>query len=170
MKNLMSAQVDGIPTSFSNLKREQSNIYETLKRMLMGIGTRMARRGGMQKIFRQMFAAREEEKLLKVSPCYLSTTAGPIAGFLFISTEKVAFCSKRSLRFTSPSGELIRTPYKVIIPLKKIKRSTESENVHEPTQKYLEIFTVDSFDFWFMGFVDYQKTFKYVQHVESNPK
>ncbi|KAL5721319.1 hypothetical protein ACHQM5_004977 [Ranunculus cassubicifolius] len=166
MKNLVSAQVDGIPTSFSNLKREQSNIYETLKKML-GIGSRMDPRGGVHKIFRQMFAAKEEEKLLKVSQCYLSTTAGAIAGLLFISTEKIAFCSKRSLRFTSSSGELIRTPYKVILPLKKIKRATESENVHKPTEKYLEIFTVDSFDFWFMGFADCQKTFKYVQQAMS---
>ncbi|KAL5721320.1 hypothetical protein ACHQM5_004978 [Ranunculus cassubicifolius] len=166
MKNPMSDQVDGTAISFSNLKREKSNIYETLKRKL-GIGMRRPQVGELQMVFRQMFGAKEDEKLLKVSLCYLSTTAGPIAGLLFISSEKVAFCSKRPLRFNSPTGELIRTPYKVIIPLKKIKRATENENMHKPTQKYLEIFTVDSFDFWFMGFVDFQKTFKFIQQAIS---
>ncbi|KAH9707363.1 GEM-like protein 4 [Citrus sinensis] len=37
---------------------------------------------------------------------------GPIAGLLFISTNKVAFCSERSLKFYSSSGELIRVHYK----------------------------------------------------------
>ncbi|KAL5721323.1 hypothetical protein ACHQM5_004981 [Ranunculus cassubicifolius] len=166
MKNSISNQVSGIPTCVPNRDRNQSNIYETLKKNLR-IGARITQGVGVNKIFRQMFGVTAEEKLLKVSRCNLSTTAGAIAGLLFISTEKIAFCSKRSLRFTSPSGEVIRTPYKVIIPLGKIKRATESENVTKPTQKYLEIFTVDSFDFWFMGFVDFQNTFKYVKQAIS---
>jgi len=50
---------------------------------------------------------------LKVSQCYLSTTAGPIAGLLFVSTEKVAFCSERSIKISSPSGKSVRVHYKV---------------------------------------------------------
>ncbi|KAL5721317.1 hypothetical protein ACHQM5_004975 [Ranunculus cassubicifolius] len=150
--------------SISNKVPKHGKIYETLKRKL-SIGARILQGGGVHKVFRQMFGAEDEEKLLKVSQCYLSTTDGPIVGLLFISTEKVAFCSERSFRLTSASGELIRTPYKVIIPLRKIQRASESENVYKPRQKYLEIFTVDSFDFWFMGFVNYTKTFKHLQQA-----
>ncbi|KAL5721327.1 hypothetical protein ACHQM5_004985 [Ranunculus cassubicifolius] len=128
-----------------------SNMYETVKRKL-GMGAKIAHGGGVHKAFRQLFGSKEEEKLLKVSQCSLSTTAGPISGLLFISTDKIGFCSKRSIRFTCLSGKLIRTPYK---------------NMKKPTQKYLEIVTVDGFDFWFMGFINYPKTFKYLQQAVS---
>lgn len=80
----------------------------------LSLGAKILQSGGVEKVYRQIFRVGEREKLLKACQCYLSTTAGPIAGLLFISTEKIAFCSERSLEFTSPSGGLIRTPYKVI--------------------------------------------------------
>lgn len=55
----------------------------------------------------------------------------------------------------------------VLVPLKKIKMLNQSENVKKPSQKYLELVTVDDFDFWFMGFINYQKTFKYLQQAMS---
>ena len=54
-----------------------------------------------------------------------------------------------------------------LVPLKKIKMLNQSENVKKPSQKYLELVTVDDFDFWFMGFINYQKTFKYLQQAVS---
>ncbi|KAM7487931.1 hypothetical protein LguiB_025415 [Lonicera macranthoides] len=93
--------------------------------------------------------------------------AGPIAGLLFISTDKVAFCSERSIKISSPTGELIRIHYKVSIPLRKIKTANESRNIERPSRKYLDIVTVDNFDFWFMGFLNYRKTFNYLQQAIS---
>lgn len=55
----------------------------------------------------------------------------------------------------------------VLIPLAKIKGVNQSENMKKPSQKYMEIVTVDDFDFWFMGFVNYQKAFKYLQQAIS---
>jgi len=55
----------------------------------------------------------------------------------------------------------------VLIPLRKIKRVEQSENMKKPSQKYMEIVTVDNFDFWFMGFLSYQKSFKYLQEAIS---
>jgi hypothetical protein len=55
----------------------------------------------------------------------------------------------------------------VLVPLKKIKMLNQSENVKKPSQKYLELVTVDDFEFWFMGFINYQKTFKYLQQAMS---
>ncbi|XP_026400084.1 GEM-like protein 4 [Papaver somniferum] len=119
--------------------------------------------GGMQKIFKQTFKAEEGEKLLKASRCYLLTTAGPIAGLLFVTSEKIAFSSEKSLTISSTNGGFIRTPYKVVIPIEKKKRVEESQNVDKPKQKYIEIVTVDHFDFWFVGFVNYDKAFRTLQ-------
>lgn len=55
----------------------------------------------------------------------------------------------------------------VVIPVKKIKRANESENVEKPTQKYIKIETEDNFEFWFMGFVRYEKAFLNLQKAIS---
>ncbi|CAL5408972.1 unnamed protein product [Camellia sinensis] len=141
-------------------------ITETVKGKL-SLGAKIIRAGGVEKIFKHNFSIREGEKLLKASQCYLSTTAGPIAGLLFISTDKVAFFSDRSIKLSSPTGEFIRIRYKVVIPVVKIKRANESQNMKRPSQKYIQIVTVDNFDFWFMGFLNYRGTFKYLQQALS---
>nr|KJB79816.1 hypothetical protein B456_013G068200 [Gossypium raimondii] len=41
----------------------------------------------------------------------------------------------------------------------------ESENMKKTSQKYMEIVTVDDFQFWFMGFLNYHKAFKYLQQA-----
>lgn len=79
----------------------------------LSVGARIIKEGGRENIFRHVFGMSDGEKLLKASQCYLSTTAGPIAGFLFISTQKVAFCSERSITLPSQKGDSVRTPYKV---------------------------------------------------------
>ena len=182
-------------------------ISETVKGKL-SLGDRILQLGGAKKVFKQLFGVGEGERLLKASQCYLSTTAGPILGLLFISNQRVSFCSERSIKFYSPNGELVRFHYKVSfshnslslslshththiilslshththiilslslslpiskrkscfvqvsIPLRKVKRVDPSENMKDPSQKYMEIVTVDNFDFWFMGFLNYQKSF-----------
>lgn len=69
--------------------------------------------GGLRKIYKQLFSVREGEKLLKACQCHLSTTTGPLPGLLFISTHKLAFCSDKALKISSPTGELLRFHYKV---------------------------------------------------------
>ena len=76
-------------------------------------GDKILKAGGLEKIFKNYFSVREGEKMLKASQCYLSTTTGPIAGLLFISTDKLAFCSERSIKLSSPTGEIISIRYKV---------------------------------------------------------
>ncbi|KAL3342627.1 hypothetical protein AABB24_026579 [Solanum stoloniferum] len=124
-------------------------------------------KGGRRNIFRHMFNVNDGEKLLKASQCYLYTTAGPIAGIIFISTDKITFCSERPIAVPFPSGGILRTPYKVVIPVPKIKRAHPSVNENKPSQKYIEIVTEDNFEFWFMGFVRYEKAFLNLQKVIS---
>ncbi|XP_042499712.1 putative GEM-like protein 8 [Macadamia integrifolia] len=155
--------------SFTHGVREHVRLGPKVSTTLKGklrLATRVLQEGGVEKLFKQIFNVREGEKLLNASQCYLSTTAGPIAGLLFISNENVAFYSERYLRFTLPTQELIRIPYKVMIPLQKIKGANRSENVKNPNQKYILV-TVDKFEFWFMGFLKYQKAFKYIHQAIS---
>jgi len=132
-------------------------LYETVKGKL-SLGARILQAGGVEKVFRRWFSADKGEKLLRASQCYLSTTAGPIAGMLFVSTERIAFRSDRSLALTSPQGggTVVRVPYKVAIPLARVKTAKPSKNKDRPEQKYVQVVTDDGFEFWFMGFVRYQ--------------
>ncbi|GMP92291.1 hypothetical protein CsSME_00042576 [Camellia sinensis var. sinensis] len=136
----------------------------------LSLGAKIIRVGGLEKIFKRNFSVREGEKLLKASQCCLSTTAGPIAGLLFIPTDKVAFCSDKSIKLSSPTGDFVRIRYKVLIPVEKMLRAGESQNVKRPSQKYIEIVTVDNFDFWFMGFLNYQKTLKSLEQAISQAR
>ncbi|KAJ9691379.1 hypothetical protein PVL29_013533 [Vitis rotundifolia] len=143
--------------NFVDEVREHVRLGPKFSEMVKGkltLGARILQVGGV-----------EREKLLKASQCYVSTTGGPIAGLLFISSQRIAFCSDRSIKFSSPNGELVRIHYKVSIPLRKIKRANQSGNVKNPSQQYMEIVTVDNFDFWFMGFLNYQKAFSYLQQA-----
>ncbi|PIN10721.1 hypothetical protein CDL12_16683 [Handroanthus impetiginosus] len=157
-------------TSFAYRIREHVRLgpkfSETVKGKL-SVGAKIIKKGGRENIFRDIFGVSDGEKLLKASQCYLSTTAGPIAGILFISTEKVSFWSERSITVHSSSGGLMKTPYKLSIPVKKIKGANESENVNNPAQKYIEIVTDDNFEFWFMGFVRYEKALINLQRAIS---
>ncbi|AED93156.1 putative GEM-like protein [Arabidopsis thaliana] len=156
--------------SFTNGVRDQDKLgpklTETVKRKL-SLGARILQMGGLEKIYKRLFKVSDEEKLFKAYQCYLSTTAGPIAGLLFISSKKIAFCSERSIKVASPQGELNRVHYKVSIPLCKINGVNQSQNTTKPSQKYLEVVTVDGFDFWFMGFLSYQKAFNCLEQALS---
>ncbi|MED6218225.1 hypothetical protein PIB30_024999 [Stylosanthes scabra] len=149
--------------------RMAPKLSETVKGKL-NLGARILQLGGVDKVFKQFFNVREGETLLKASPCYLSTTSGPLAGLLFISTDKVAFCSERSIRVFTGKGQMMRIHYKVSIPLKKIKCVNKRVNVEKPKHKYIEIVTMDNFDFWLMGVIKYQKTLTCLEHAMSQAK
>ncbi|KDO69908.1 hypothetical protein CISIN_1g043931mg, partial [Citrus sinensis] len=145
----LGKKANNFATGVKEHVRLAPKITETVKGKL-SLGAKIIQVGGVERIFKQLFSVKEGENLLKACQCYLSTTAGPIAGLLFISTNKVAFCSERSLKFYSSSGELIRVHYKVLIPLSKIKRVDQRVNMKKQSEKYIEVYTVDGFDFWFM--------------------
>ncbi|CAM0903709.1 unnamed protein product [Alopecurus aequalis] len=139
-------------------------ISETVKGKL-SLGAKILQAGGIERVFRKAFPAEKGERLVKALQCYLYTTGGPIAGMLFVSTKKVAFRSDRPVTVTSPKGDVARVSYKVVVPLKRIGKVRPSENVDKPDEKYIHVATVDGFEFWFMGFVSYQRSCKYMQQV-----
>ncbi|CAH9089967.1 unnamed protein product [Cuscuta europaea] len=62
-------------------------------------GTKVLAEGGYEKIFRQTFETVPEEQLQDSFACYLSTSAGPVMGILYVSTAKLAFCSDNPLSY-----------------------------------------------------------------------
>lgn len=75
-------------------------------------GTKVLAEGGYEKIFRQTFETVPEEQLQNSYACYLSTSAGPVMGILYVSTAKLAFCSDNPLSYKS-SGQTEWSYYKV---------------------------------------------------------
>lgn len=111
------------------------------------------RKGGRRNIFKQKFDVRAGEKLLKASHCFFSIETGAVAGLLFISTEKIAFCSQRSIAFNFPILQQNQTVEQFEIPLRDIRWS----NYGHPQQKILQIRTEDNSEFLFMDFLRYEK-------------
>ncbi|PWA51027.1 GRAM-like protein [Artemisia annua] len=134
----------------------------------LGYGAKILPLGREGKIFSKTFGTSDCEKLVHASRCCIYTTAGAIAGTLFVSNERVSFCSDRSLKTYSTTGEVLNFQYKVSIPLGKIKGVGESLNMKRPSKKYLEFVTVDGFNFWFLSFTNYKKTLRYLYQTISH--
>jgi len=113
--------------------------------------------GGFESLYKRTFPANPAEKLKKTFACYLSTATGPVAGTLYLTNFNAAFCSDRPLSFTAPSGQVAWSYYKVFIPLAKIANVNPVTMKESPPEKYIQIMTVDGHDFWFMGFISYDK-------------
>lgn len=160
--NRWSKAADILAENFWSHLKLGGSISETIWGKL-SLGAKLVAEGGVENLFKLSFSVGPREKLVKTSACYLSTTTGPVVGLLFISTEKIAFCSDRPLSFMDSNGVTAWSYYRVVIPLGRLKSVNPSENVYKPSEKYIQIQTVDNHEFWFMGFVNYQKALKYLQ-------
>ncbi|KAK9047491.1 hypothetical protein V6N11_053333 [Hibiscus sabdariffa] len=131
--------------------------------------TKVIADGGYEKIFRTTFETVPDEKLLKTYACYLSTSAGPVVGVLYLSTEKLGFCSDNPLAY-QVGDQTQYSYYKVIIPLHQLRAVNPSASKANPAEKYIQIISVDNHEFWFMGFVHYDSAVKNLQvHCKKGP-
>ncbi|CAK8542706.1 unnamed protein product [Lathyrus sativus] len=126
----------------------------------MNLTVKAISEGGFESLYKQIFTTYPNENLKKTFACYLSTTTGPVAGTLYLSNIHLAFCSDRPLSFTAPSGQETWSYYKVMVPLGKIGTVNPVIMKENQSEKYIQIVTVDGHDFWFMGFVNYDKAMK----------
>ncbi|CAI9097103.1 OLC1v1033425C1 [Oldenlandia corymbosa var. corymbosa] len=171
-KKKISVKVDSLAQGILHHVRLAPKLTDTLKGKL-SLGARILQLGGVEKVFKKLFnvvksseeGKDEQEKLVKASQCYVSTTNGPIAGLLFITTHRIAFCSERCIKVVSPTGKLLRIYYKVSIPMRKITRANTSHDIDRPSHKYIQVVTQDNFEFWFMGFLNHRKTLQCVQQM-----
>ncbi|PNT45985.1 hypothetical protein POPTR_003G165600v4 [Populus trichocarpa] len=126
--------------------------------------------GGFESLFKHIFETDPNEKLKKSFACYLSTSTGPVAGTLYLSTARVAFCSDRPLCHTAPSGEEAWSYYKVMIPLDKINTVSSETMLETPSRNFIQIVSTDGHDFWFMGFVNFEKALQNLSESVSSFK
>ncbi|CAH8344738.1 unnamed protein product [Eruca vesicaria subsp. sativa] len=105
--------------------------------------TKVIAEGGYDKIFRQTFETATEEKLQYSYACYLSTSAGPVMGLLYISTSKLAFCSDNPMSSYNASGQTQWSYFKVVIPLHQVKSVNPSTSTVNPAEKYIQVITID---------------------------
>lgn len=124
--------------------------------------TKVIAEGGYEKVFRQSFETVPEEKLLKSYACYLSTSAGPVMGVMYLSTAKLAFCSDNPLSYKN-GEEMQWSYYKVVIPIYQLKAVNPSASKVNKAEKYIQVISVDNHEFWFMGFVNYDNAVKHLQ-------
>ncbi|XP_077249885.1 GEM-like protein 1 [Tasmannia lanceolata] len=127
-------------------------------------GTKVLAEGGYEKIFRQTFETLPEEQLRKSYACYLSTSAGPVMGILYLSTAKLAFCSDNPLSY-KVGDQNEWSYYKVVIPLHQLQAVNPSTSKVNPAEKYIQVVSIDNHEFWFMGFVNYDSA---VKHLEES--
>ncbi|XP_028754519.1 GLABRA2 expression modulator-like [Neltuma alba] len=134
-------------------------------------GTKILAEGGHDNIFRQTFESVPGERVLKAYACYVSTSVGPVMGTLYISTEKIAYCSDNPLAYQYET-KTEWSHYKVIIPLHELKAVFPSSNRHNPAEKYIHLVSVDNEEFWFMGFFDYDGAVECLKEVfqSSDPQ
>ncbi|VFQ82085.1 unnamed protein product [Cuscuta campestris] len=135
----------------------------------LSLGAKIVQAWGVGNVFKSNFAFEDGEKLVKTLRCCLWTTAGPIGGLLFISTEKVCFYSERSFnirrRVVSSPPPVTPIRYKVTIPLSKIKCANGRGDAKKPTKKYVQVMTEDEFEFWFVGFMRHSRTLRCLQEA-----
>ncbi|KAL9662440.1 hypothetical protein QQ045_027273 [Rhodiola kirilowii] len=136
-------------------------------------GTKVLAEGGYEKIFQQTFETEPDEKLVDSFVCYLSTSAGPVMGVVYVSTEKLAFCSDSPIPYKT-DGRTEYSYYKVVIPLNQVKAiNPSSSNTINGLEKYIQVVSVDNHEFWYMGFLNYDEAVKClkdsveIRHLES---
>ncbi|CAN6292421.1 unnamed protein product [Urochloa humidicola] len=124
-------------------------------------GTKVYAEGGHDRVFYQTFGAMPGEQLRKAYACYLSTSSGPVIGTLYLSTARLAFCSDSPVCYQGPAGPTQECMYyKVMLPLSQVKSVNPSSSTRNRAERYIHITTMDNHEFWFMGFVNYDKALK----------
>jgi len=131
----------------------------------MSAGAKLISEGGFEGVYKATFGMDNGEQLRKTYACYLSTSTGPVAGTLYVSNLKFSFCSDRPLSYAPTPGQQAWSYYKVVVPLEKVKEVIPSFNENKPLEKYIQVVTQDGHDFWFMGFVNYDKGVKNMQEA-----
>ncbi|MED6127987.1 hypothetical protein PIB30_093328 [Stylosanthes scabra] len=127
-------------------------------------GTKVLAEGGYEKIFLRTFDTVPGEQLQNSFACYLSTSAGPVMGVLYISTAKLAYCSDNPLSYKS-DNQTEWSYYKVVIPLHQLKAVNPSASRVNPSEKYIQVISADNHEFWYMGFLNYEGAIECLQNL-----
>nr|CAD1820112.1 unnamed protein product [Ananas comosus var. bracteatus] len=104
---------------------------------------------------------------LKTAPSKSEAALGKLSLTAKALTEGGFESLDRPLSFTAPSGQLAWSYYKVLIPLSKIAKVNPVTLKENPPERYVQVVTVDGHEFWFMGFISYEKAVKHLLDAAS---
>lgn len=109
--------------------------------------------GSAQSFWREHFLPPPSDVFKTYYACHLSTSTGPVAGSLFVATQSFSFMSDRPLAYNTGPVNTSWSYYKVMLPLDRIS------NIAVPpgADKYVQVSTDDGHQFWFMGFISFDK-------------
>ncbi|KAK3437257.1 hypothetical protein EUGRSUZ_C01931 [Eucalyptus grandis] len=159
-----------VDNAWHHLKTSHSITDAALARLAQG--TKMLKEGGRDKVFERTFEILPGEKLLKAYACYLSTSSGLVIGTLYLSTKRLVFHSDEPICHYAPSGQQEWVQYKVPLLLDQLSFVSRSSKGLDNSEKYIQVVTRDSYEFWFTGFVSYDKALKNInealQHNREN--
>ncbi|XP_030464980.2 GEM-like protein 1 [Syzygium oleosum] len=127
-------------------------------------GTKMLKEGGRDKVFEHTFEILPQEEILKAYACYLSRPSGLVIGTLYLSNKRLVFGGDNP-RQHAPSGKQEWMYYKVDMLLDNLSFVTPGSKMLDPSEKYIQVVTRDGYDFWFMGFVSYDKALKNINEA-----
>ncbi|CAK8561815.1 unnamed protein product [Lathyrus sativus] len=153
--------------TWQHLKTSPSMTEAAMGRIAQG--TKVLAEGGYEKIFLSTFDTVPEERLQNSFACYLSTSAGPVMGVLYISTAKIAYSSDNPISYKS-EDKTEWSYYKVVIPLHELKAVIPSCNTANPAEKYIQVISVENHEFWFMGFLNYENAVGFLQDALETGK
>ncbi|KAE9592872.1 hypothetical protein Lal_00029388 [Lupinus albus] len=160
-------QAETMADNFWNHVRISPNVAGTAMGRIVQ-GTKVLAHGGTEKLFQQIFGIFPVEKLLNSYTCYISTSSGPVIGTLYVSTIRLAFCSDHPLSHNTLAMQKSGNHYKVVVPVDQVSMVTPSTNRLNPKEKYIEVVTVDGYEFIFMGLLAYENALKTIK--EALPK
>lgn len=163
--NKWGKQAESIAGSFWGHIKTSNSIPDTAIGRITH-GTRLLMEGGFEGVYKQTFGNFVPgETLKKTYACHLSTSNGAVGGTLYITNKKFAFCSDRELTYYPTPGQAASSYYKVIVPLENVREVISVANAKKPTDKYIQVVTTDGHEFWYMGFVNYDKGIKNMQEA-----
>ncbi|KAM1064598.1 hypothetical protein ACFX1T_028560 [Malus domestica] len=100
--------------TWQHLKTSPSFVDAAMGRIAQG--TKVIAEGGYEKIFRSTFETTPDEQLQNSFACYLSTSASPVMGVLYVSTAKLVYCSDNPISYKVES-QTEWSYYKVTSPV-----------------------------------------------------
>ncbi|KAF7848652.1 hypothetical protein BT93_L1766 [Corymbia citriodora subsp. variegata] len=167
---LVDNAYSSVDNAWNHLKTSRSVTDAAIARVAQG--TKMVMEGGRDKVFERTFEILPGEKLLKAYACHQSTSSGLVIGTLYLSTKRLIFHSDELLCNYAPSGQQKWDYSKVVLLLDQLSFVSRSSKGLDHSEKYIQVVTRDGYEFWFRGFVSYDKAIKNInealQHNREN--
>jgi hypothetical protein len=127
---------------------------------------------GGEYLWREAFHPSPDEHLRKSFACLLSTENGAVAGVLYQSDHNLWFCSDRALQRAVKTEADAATPpahqqylYKVVLPLAEVRSIESSASGRSERDKSIKVEMTGGEQFWFFGFVTFDKALMNLQHA-----